>query len=145
MAIDRKFIGKSWPHVKYEVCREKIREYALAIKDPDPHYIDEEFAKKTVYGDIIAPPTFAAVFGVKLMEMVFSDKELNLNVAMLVHGEQDYEFYEVVKAGDRLTTHSRIVDIRIKEKLDIFSVELLTENQHGRNVCRGIYTFVVRK
>ena len=64
---------------------------------------------------------------------------------MLVHGEQEFEFYEVVKAGDTVTTTSRISHIENKEKLDVISVELLSKNQHGRNVCKGIYTFVVRK
>jgi acyl dehydratase len=79
------------------------------------------------------------------MEPVFFDPELNLNMAMLVHGEQEFEFFEVVKAGDSITTGGRIRDIKNKEKLDVISVELESKNQHGRLVCRGIYTFVVRK
>ncbi len=66
-------------------------------------------------------------------------------MAMLVHGEQDLEFFEVVKAGDSITTSARISDIKNKEKLDVITVEGISKNQHGRNVCRGLYTFVVRK
>jgi acyl dehydratase len=145
MAIDKKFIGKTWPAQSYDVCKEKIKEYAKAIKNPDPHYVDEEFAKKSKYGRIIAPPTFCVVFGANLIEPIFFDNELKLNLAMLVHGEQEFEFYEVVKAGDTVTTTSRISHIENKEKLDVISVELLSKNQQGRNVCKGIYTFVVRK
>ena len=108
MAIDTKFIGKTWPEQSYDVSKEKIKEYAKAIKNLDPHYVDEEFAKKSKYGCIIAPPTFCVVFGANLIEPVFFDNELKLNLAMLVHGEQSFEFYEVVKAGDTITTSSRI-------------------------------------
>ncbi len=145
MAIDTKFIGKTWPEQSYDVSKEKIKEYAKAIKNLDPHYVDEEFAKKSKYGCIIAPPTFCVVFGANLIEPVFFDSELKLNLAMLVHGEQSFEFYEVVKAGDTITTSSRISHIENKEKLDVITVDLLSKNQHGRDVCKGIYTFVVRK
>ncbi len=145
MAIDTKFIGRTWPEQSYDVSKEKIKEYAKAIKNLDPHYVDEEFARKSKYGCIIAPPTFCVVFGANLIEPIFFDDELKLNLAMLVHGEQAFEFYEVVKAGDTITTSSRISHIENKEKLDVITVELLSRNQHGRDVCKGIYTFVVRK
>ena len=145
MSIDTKFIGKTYPESTYEVGKEKIKEYAKAIKNLDPHYLDDNFAKKSKYGTIIAPPTFAVVFGAYLIEPVFNDKDLNLNMAMLVHGEQELEFLEVVKAGDSITTSAKIVDIKNKEKLDVISVEIKSKNQHGKDVSRGIYTFVVRK
>jgi len=47
MAIDTKFIGKTYPTHTYEVGKEKIKEYAKAIKNPDPHYLDDDFAKKS--------------------------------------------------------------------------------------------------
>ena len=145
MSIETKFIGKTYPAHTYEVGKEKIKEYAKAIKNLDPHYLDDDFAKKSKYGAIIAPPTFAVVFGAYLIEPVFTDKELNLNMAMLVHGEQELEFLEVVKAGDAITTSAKISDIKNKEKLDVISLELNSKNQHGKNVSRGTYTFVVRK
>ena len=145
MPIDKKFIGKAYPPYTYDVCKEKIKEYAKAVKNLDPHYVDEDFAKKSKYGAIIAPPTFAVVFGAYLIEPVFLDKELALNMAMLVHGEQEMEFFEVIKAGDSITTSGVISDIQNKEKVDIISVEVTSKNQHGRIVCRGVYTFVVRK
>jgi acyl dehydratase len=145
MAIDTKFIGKEYPAYTYDVSKGKIKEYAKAIKNLDPHYVDEAFAKKSKYCAIIAPPTFAVVFGGILVDPMFTDKELNLNMAMLVHGEQELEFFEVVKAGDSITTTAKIIDIKNKEKLDTISLEVASKNQHGRNVCRGLYTFVVRK
>ena len=145
MSIDTKLIGKTYPAYTYEVGKEKIKEYAKAIKNFDPHYLDDDFAKKSKYGAIIAPPTFAVVFGAYLIEPVFNDKELNLNMPMVVHGEQELEFLEVVKAGDAITTTAKIIDIKNKEKLDVVSVEIKSRNQHGQVVSRGIYTFVERK
>jgi len=125
--------------------RKKLRNTPKRLRILDPHYLDDDFAKKSKYGKIIAPPTFAVVFGAHLIEPVFTDKELNLNMAMLVHGEQELEFFEVVKAGDSITTTAKISDIKNKEKLDVISLELNSKNQHGKDVSRGTYTFVVRK
>ena len=145
MTIDTKYTGKKYPVNIYEVGKEKIKEYAKAIKNPDPHYVDDDFAKKSKYGSIIAPPTYAVLFGYHIIEEIFTDKELNLNMAMLVHGEQEYDFYEVIKAGDIITTDSEITNIENKEKLDLISIELKSRNQENVDVCRGIYTFVIRK
>lgn len=145
MAIDKNFIGKTWPTMVYEVGKEKVKEFAKAIKSTNPYFLDDEFAAKSKYKTIIAPPTFAVVFGAKLIEPIFFDNELNLNLAMLVHGEQEFEFYDVVKSGDVLYSDAKIVNIENKEKLDVIAIEIMTKNQNNKDVCKGTYTFVVRK
>jgi hypothetical protein len=60
--IDRRFIGKEYPVTEYEIGREKMKEYANAINDPNPHYVAGEVGKKSRYGDNIAPPLFASVY-----------------------------------------------------------------------------------
>lgn len=145
MDLDKKFIGKKYGPVAYEVGREKIAEYALAIKNADPHYLDEKFARTTVYGGIIAPPTFAVVYAGMLMGPFFFDSELNLNFAMLVHGEQEFEFHEVVRPHDVITTKGEITSIVNKEKLDVVTLRGESRNQKDVLVCSSVFTFVIRK
>jgi acyl dehydratase len=64
---------------------------------------------------------------------------------MLVHGEQAFEFYEVVRPGDIITSWGAISNIENKEKLDLVSLEVLSKNQNGREVCKATYTFAIRK
>jgi acyl dehydratase len=145
MSLSKKFIGKKYPSQVYEAGKEKIKEYAMAIKNPDPHYLDDEFAARSKYGTIIAPPTFAAVFAARSIGPIFFDPELKLDLTRIVHGEQEFEFLDVVRAGDVLTTGAEILGIENKEKFDLMSVELKTKNQDGKDVCRAVYTLVVRK
>ena len=145
MAVDRKFIGKVYGPIVYEIGKEKLKEYAKAIKNPDSHYMDDGFAKKSKYGSAIAPPTFAVVYAGMLAEPLFYDKELNLNLFMLVHGEQEFEFFNVVKAGDVITSKGTIVNIENKEKLDVVTLVGESANQKGTLVCKAIFTFVIRK
>src|SRR5882724_11433764 len=42
----------------YESTRDNIRHYAHGIGDDNPLFCDPEYAKKTQYGDVIAPPSF---------------------------------------------------------------------------------------
>lgn len=40
-----------------EVCKPMIRHWCEAMQDGNPLYTDEEYARKSKYGGIIAPPT----------------------------------------------------------------------------------------
>ena len=51
-------IGEEWEPRVYEVEKGMIRRFVQAIDDPNPLWQDEEYANKSKYGGIIAPPTF---------------------------------------------------------------------------------------
>ena len=142
--IDQKFIGKEYPVTVYEIGREKMKEYAVAVGDMNPMYNDREVGKKSKYGDNIAPPNFAAVYNLMGCAQVFFDPELKLNMAMLVHGEQDFEFIKPVKPGDVITTTGKIVDIMAKGNNDLVVFEGRSVNQEGELVTVGRATFVIR-
>jgi len=89
--IDKKFVGKEYSAKEYEIGREKMKEYAAALSDMNPYYHDKEFGKRSKYGDNIAPPLFASVYNLMGCADMFFDPELKLNMAMLVHGEQEFE------------------------------------------------------
>ena len=52
------FIGKKSERLYHRVSADSIRAFALAIGEENPVYSDEEYAKTTKYGRMIAPPTF---------------------------------------------------------------------------------------
>jgi len=64
---------------------------------------------------------------------------------MLVHGEQEFEFYDVVRAGDVITSKGEITHIENKEKLDVVTLVGKSVNQDGTMVCKAVFTFVIRK
>ena len=62
MPLDPSFIGRTYPPITvYEVGREKIREFAEAVGDANPAYLDTDAAKALGHPDVIAPPTFPFV------------------------------------------------------------------------------------
>ncbi len=142
--VDHKWIGKEYGPLRYEIGREKMKEYAAAAKDGRPIYHDEEFAGDTKYGDIIAMPNFAAVYGLRGAGMVLLDQEVKLNLAMLVHGSQEFEWFEVVKPNDVITETGKIADIYEKGNLDFVVYEGEARNQDEELVCRARATFIIR-
>ena len=61
---DRALIGKeSEPvHAPDEVSKSMIRHFCEMMEDPNPLYTDEEYAKNSKYGGIIAPPQMLMVW-----------------------------------------------------------------------------------
>ena len=59
--MNKEILGKEYEPFEFPIEKGKIREMAAAAYDDNPIYFDEEYAKKTRFGGIIAPPHFAAV------------------------------------------------------------------------------------
>ncbi len=83
------------------------------------------------------------------MRQVFEDEELGMNVPRVVHGEQTFEFGEVVKAGDIISTTTTIRDIIVKEnavgvKNELVLIRTDSVNQKDEIVCVGRWTIVER-
>lgn len=144
MPVDSKFIGREYKPVTYVVGQEKIKEYALAVGDLNPLYTDPEFAKKSKYETVIAPPMFVVVFAKEAMERLFSDGELKLDLFRLVHGEQEFNFHKIVKTNDTIKTFSKIKNIYQKNNNDFVELETKSFNQNNELVTEGIWTFIIR-
>jgi acyl dehydratase len=142
--IDHKWIGKSYGPIKYEVGREKMKEYAIAAKDALPIFLDDEYAKDTKYGDVIGMPNFAAVYALRGAGMMLIDPEIKLNLAMLVHGAQEFEWFDVIKPNDIIMETGKVADIYEKGNLDFIVYEGEAVNQDGKLVCRSRATMIIR-
>ncbi|MWA05774.1 MaoC family dehydratase [Actinomadura sp. LD22] len=143
MALNRDFIGRSFPPSEpYEVSRVKIREFADAIGDGNPIYRDREAAKAAGHPDVIAPPTFPIV--VSLGNPGLADPDLGLNYAMVVHGEQRFEYTRPVRAGDVVTCTSTITEIKSIGNNEKMVVETDVKTVEGELICKTYNTIVER-
>jgi acyl dehydratase len=159
MALDPKFIGRTYGPFAYQVGLEKIRDFAVAIsrlplpydmavQSPEglrPVYHDEAAGKASKHGSVIAPPTFCVNFAITPFLRAVLDPQLGVNVAALLHGEQEFEFGEVVRPGDVITTQGKIAQIFEKASKDFLIVETTSANQRGQAVVRGVWTAVIRQ
>ncbi|GAA2324357.1 MaoC family dehydratase N-terminal domain-containing protein [Nonomuraea roseoviolacea subsp. roseoviolacea] len=145
MALNRDFVGRTYASsAPYEVSRVKIREFAAAIGDANPIYRDKEAARAAGHPDVVAPPTFPIVFSLQGGSEALVDPDLGLNIAMVVHGEQRFEYHRPVHAGDELVTSATITEIRSAGRNELMTIRSEVTTVSGEPVCTTYNTIVER-
>jgi acyl dehydratase len=145
VAINTDYVGRTFePSAPYEVSRVKIAEFADAIGDPSPLYRDRAAAQAAGFRDVIAPPTFAIVISTVGAASAVGDPGLGLNYAMVVHGEQRFEYARPLMAGDVVTAQSTISDIRDAGRNAMLSTTTEISTVDGEHVCTATTTLVER-
>ena len=143
-------VGTEYPPIIWEVERGKIREFAKAIGDPNPVYLDEEAAVTEGYKDIPAPPTFLTVPMMWCDKMPAIINDLKINFMMVLHGEEEYEYYQQIYPGDVITGTPKITKMEEKtsksgSKMDMITLEVFYKNQRGEDVAKARSLIVERK
>ena len=106
----RDTIGVASDPVTYEVERGAVKKFAEAIGDPNPLFNDEAAARKTQHGGIIAPPTF-----LRSMPPGPAKADMTGGGSVRLDGGSEWEYFEAVRPGDRITVTSRIADVYERE------------------------------
>jgi acyl dehydratase len=145
LAINPDFIGRTFPpSAPYEISRVKLAEFADAIGDPNPLYRDRAAAVEAGFPDVIAPPTFPIVISMASSGQALADPGLNLNYAMVVHGEQRFEYQRPLHAGDVVTAEVTIADVRNIGRNSVLTTSTKISTVNGEHVCTAHAMLVER-
>ena len=128
----------------YAVGREKVREYAHAVGETDPRYLDPEAARAAGFADVVAPPMFAAVYCAPAIWPALVDPEVGIDFARMVHGAQEFTWGAPVVAGDEITTEAELDESSERGGLQFFVFKTTSTNQRGELVSEGRWTNIVR-
>ena len=104
--IDHSLIGQWGAPGKMRVELGKVREFARAVKDPNPEFQGEE---------ALAPPTFLMTIAHWTGDLGTTRSAVKLDFRRLLHGEQDFEYLKPIRPGDTLTFRSRTKDVFEKD------------------------------
>ena len=112
-----------------------IRRWAqYSVGDDNPLFGDVDYAKRTRWGRVIAPPTFLYTVdsgivapGLRGIQWIFAGSR--------------FEHFKPVQVGDTITARARLIDVQIKEGSKVARYvnqvgEVLYYNQHGDLVTR---------
>ena len=144
MPMGKDAIGRTGGSTTMRVEFGKIREFARALKDDNPIYLDEAYAKREV-GGVIPPPTFTMTQG------FWSDGQggpkLELDMRRVLHGGQEFEYVKPVFAGDTLTATGKIADVYTKPgkrggEMTFVVMETEYKNQKGEVVMYARSTII---
>jgi len=144
MAVNTAAIGKTFEPATYAVGREKIREYAHAVGETDPLYLDVAAARAAGYDDVVAPPMFAVVYSLPAVWPALFDEEVGIDFGRMVHGGQEFQWGPVVVAGEEITTTANLKDVSERRGNGFFVFETVSVNARGETVCTGLWTNIVR-
>lgn len=156
MAIDPRHVGRRYGPYRTTVCAERIRAFAVAVSGgvpgyfaaaqgrPHPFSVDEDVARRSPHGTLVAPPTFGVTFAMEAFAEACSDPLLGIDLLRLLHADQEFEQGVPVRPGDVLVTEGEIVEIRTKGSLDFMTVRTETVNQAGERVLVARWGAVVR-
>jgi acyl dehydratase len=123
----------------YIVEREKIREYAVAVKNDDAPFFEEKAAAELGYDGLLAPLTFISVFGYQAVAAFFEYVNIATDDAQIVQVDQELRFLQPIKVGDRLYCDVAIESIRQVHGTDIIVTKQTITNAAGE-VVQETYT-----
>jgi len=121
------------------IDKERMMDFAR-LYDPIPLHLDEEYAKGTRFGGLIAPGvmTFMSVWAKFLENDMFGDE--------LIAGKSTrIEWFMPVYAGDVLSGKARISKVTRRNKYNgIAEITIDVYNQHGELVLSDVTESVVK-
>lgn len=123
----------------YEVEREKIREYAVAVQNDDASFFTEEAAADLGYKGLLAPLTFICVFGYKAQLAFFKHANIAIEEAQIVQVDQVLKFLAPIKAGDKLYCDVYVDSVRSAHSAEIIVTKNIITNEDG-DIVQETYT-----
>ncbi len=132
LSWDQLFPGELRKSQPITLTKEDIAYFARNIGETNPLYFDEEYAKKTPYGGIIAPLPIHI-----LLMFACTSTEDWMRSPGTVNAGQNWSYNEPIRPGDTITMRASCLDRFIK-KGRLFAVhENVFFNQRGKVVITG--------
>jgi acyl dehydratase len=143
MAIAEEIIGTHYRYPDYfAVGREKIREFARAVKDDHPAHYDENAAAESGYDSLIAPLTFLSVAGRRVQLEIFKQFAIPINLARVFHRDQKLTFHRPILAGDKLFFDSYLDSVIESHGTVITEIRGEVTDANGNPVLTSIVTMI---
>ncbi len=143
MAIAEDIIGTHYRYPDhFEVSREKIREFARAVKDDHPAHHSEEGAKEIGYDSLVASLTFLAVAGRKVQLEIFKQFAIPINMERVLHRDQKITFHRPILAGDKLYFDSYLDSVIEAHGTVVAEIRGEASDADGKPVITSVVTVI---
>jgi len=126
----------------FEVGREKIREFAQAVKDDNPLSYSEAAAAESGYDSTVASLTFLAVAGRRVQMDVFTKFDIPINLARVLHRDQKIIYHRPIQAGDRLYFDTYLDSVIESHSTVIAEIRSEVSDRDGNPIITSIVTML---
>jgi len=144
--IDRKWIGHKFAPYTRKIEKGQLWFFAKAIGETNPIFTDEVAAKAAGYPALPAPPTYGFSLSNAQTDTFSYVIEMGVPIEVLLHGEEAFEYFQPIHAGDEITLQRTVLEIYEKKGglLEFVKIETTMTNQQGVVVGKMQTTSVVR-
>lgn len=146
MEPSQDIVGKVMGTVTFPIEAGKVREFAKSIQDPNPIFRDRSAALAAGFSDIPAPPTYTVV-AAHFQEGESGIMSLGLDLARVLHGEQEWTFHRTPVVGDVLTGQTKVLSVDQKPGgrggvMTFVKIETAYVDQKGEPVVTEVSTVI---
>jgi acyl dehydratase len=140
VSLSEEIVGMHYRHPDhYVVGREKLREYATAVKNDDAAFYDEKAAAELGHPKLVAPLTFISIFGYQAQSAFFASANIGITEMKIVQVDQVLKFRKPIHAGDTLYCDVYVDSVRQAHGADIIVTKNIVTNDKG-DVVQETYT-----
>jgi acyl dehydratase len=140
VSLSKQIVGM---HFRYPDCyvvgREKLREYAVAVKNEHPAFHDDSAAAELGHAAICAPLTFTSVFGYQAQQAFFASANIGISDMQIVQVDQVVKFRKPIHAGDTLYCDVYVDSVKQAHGTDIIVTKNVVTDAKG-DVVQETYT-----
>ncbi|WP_271394524.1 FAS1-like dehydratase domain-containing protein [Neomicrococcus lactis] len=145
MAINPELQGKTYPATEpYSVGREKIREFARAVKATHSSHFDVDAARALGYADLVAPPTFAIIVAQRAEALMVEDPTSGIDFSRVVHADECFTHHRPIVAGDELVATLTVDTVRAMGGGALVTSRAEIETISGEKVATTLSSLLVR-
>lgn len=126
---------------RLRVDEARIKAFAAEF-DPQPFHLDEQAARRTIFGGLVASGWHTAAMTMRLLV----DSSLGPAGGIIGLGFEDFRWPHPVRAGDELSVQVEVLDVRIsKSRPDsgLLKLRTTTMNRKGQAVQVSVGTLIV--
>jgi len=106
-------ITDAWPYSNTVATPDLIRHYVDALGDENPLFRSEEYARNTIYGGIVAPPTF-----ITCIAPTFTSQPAKLYGWHAMNGGSGFRFFKTIHVWDKISGFDTYLGIEEKARKD---------------------------
>ena len=136
-------LGRQYPCGSVALSKEEMIGFAR-VYDPQPFHLDEEAARHSVFGELVASGWQTAALTMKLRV----EGELQLQGGWIGLGIDKIAWPKPVKPGDVLTATTEVLETReskSKPEWGVIKLRTATTNQRGEVVCDVVSNQLVKR
>lgn len=124
------------------VGREKVREYAKAVKAEDPATFDEDAAAELGHRALVAPLTFISTMALLVQQHFFRVVDMGMETMQIVQVDQKFVYHKPLYAGDKVWARMEVESVNERFGADIVVTKNSLRDDDGDLVMEGYTTMM---